>query len=82
MLNGSRGADAMRVEAIVKKSGWFIPNPGIAVGKEKHILLDITPVTTGNGSDDVFVQTAGMLKKAAVDGVAFQKKVRKEWARR
>ena len=69
----------MRVEAIVKKGGWFIPHPGFAVGKQKHILLDITPVTTGDVSDDVFVQAAGMLKKVTIDGVAFQKKLRKEW---
>ena len=69
----------MRVEAIVKKNGWFIPHPGFAVGKQKYILLDITPVTTGDVSDDVFVQAAGMLKKATIDGVDFQKKLRKEW---
>ena len=69
----------MRVEAIVKKGGWFIPHPGVEIGKQKHILLDITPVTTGNLSEDVFVQAAGMLKKATIDGVAFQKKLRKEW---
>jgi hypothetical protein len=34
----------MRVEAIVKKDGWFIPHPGFAVGKQKHILLDIPPL--------------------------------------
>lgn len=72
----------MRVEAIVKKSGWFIPNPGFAVGKQKHILLDITPVATGNFTDDAFVQAAGLLKKAAIDGITFQKKLRKEWAGR
>lgn len=72
----------MRVEAIVKKDGWFIPHPGFEVGKRKHILLDITPVTTGEVSDDVFVQAAGMLKKTTIDGVAFQKKLRKEWDRR
>lgn len=72
----------MRVEAIVKKGGWFIPHPGVAVGKQKHILLDITPVATGEASDDVFLQAAGMLKKTAIDGVAFQKKLRKEWGGR
>ena len=69
----------MRVEAIVKKGGWFIPHPGVAIGKQKHILLDITPVTTGEVSDDAFVQAAGMLKKTTIDGVTFQKKMRKEW---
>ncbi len=69
----------MRVEAIVKKDGWFIPHPGIAVGKQKHIFLDITPVATGEISDDAFVQAAGMMKKTAIDGVGFQKKLRKEW---
>lgn len=69
----------MRVEAIVKKGGLFIPSPGFAVGKQKHILLDITPVTTEDVSGDAFVQAAGMLKKAAIDGVTFQKKLRKEW---
>ena len=69
----------MRVEAIVKKGGWFIPHPGIAVGNQKHILLDITPVATGEVSDDAFVQAAGMLKKTTIDGVTFQKKLRKEW---
>jgi len=72
----------MRVEAIVKKGGWFIPHPGIAVGKQKHILLDITPIATGEVSDDAFVQAAGILKKATIDGVSFQKKLRKEWDRR
>ena len=56
----------MRVEAIVKKDGWFIPHPGIAVVKQKV-------------SNDAFVQAAGMLKKATIGGVAFQKKLRKEW---
>lgn len=69
----------MRVEAIVKKDGWFIPHPGIAIGKQKHILLDITPVVTGEESDDAFVHAAGILKKATIDGVKFQKKMRKEW---
>jgi len=69
----------MRVEAIVKKDGWFIPHPGIAIGKQKHILLDITPVVTGEVSDDAFVQAAGILQKAAIDGDKFQKKMRKEW---
>ena len=69
----------MRVEAIVKKDGWFIPHPGIAIGKQKHILLDITPVVTGEVSDDAFVHAAGILKKATIDGVKFQKKMRKEW---
>ena len=69
----------MRVEAIVKKGGWFIPHPGVEVGKQKHILLDITPVTTGDVSDDAFVQAAGMLKKTTIDGVTFQKNLRKEW---
>ncbi len=69
----------MRVEAIVKKGGWFIPHPGFAVGKQKHILLDITPVAAGDVSDDAFVQAAGMLKKTTIDGVTFQKKMRKEW---
>jgi len=69
----------MRVEAIVKKGGWFIPHPDFAVGKQKHILLDITPVTTGEVSNDAFVQAAGMLKKTTIGGVAFQKKMRKEW---
>jgi len=72
----------MRVEAIVKKDGWFIPHPGVEVGKQKHILLDITPVTTGEVSNDVFVQAAGLLKKTTIDAVAFQKKLRKEWDRR
>lgn len=69
----------MRVEAIVKKNGWFIPRPGFAVGNQKHILLDITPVTTEEVSDDAFLQAAGMLKKTTIGGVAFQKKLRKEW---
>lgn len=69
----------MRVEAIVKKDGWFIPHPGISVGKKKHILLDITPVVSGENNGDAFVQAAGMLKKDITDGVAFQKKLRKEW---
>jgi hypothetical protein len=69
----------MRVEAIVKKDGWFIPNPGFSVGKQKHILLDITLVTSGEVSDDAFVQAAGMLKSTTIGGVTFQKKVRKEW---
>jgi len=66
------------VAILFKKGDWFIPHPDFAVGKQKHILLDITPVTTGDVSDDVFVQAAGMLKKATLDGVAFQKKLRKE----
>ena len=65
-------ANNMRVEAIVKKGGWFIPNPGLTIGKQKHILLDITPVTTEEVSSDTFVQAAGILKKATIDGVAFQ----------
>ena len=69
----------MRVEAIVKKKGWFIPNPSIATGKQKHILLDITPVTTAQESDDAFIQAAGMLKKTALDGITFQNNIRKEW---
>jgi len=69
----------MRVEAIVKKGGWFIPNPDFAVGKQKHILLDITPVITEEVSGDAFVQAAGMLNKTTIGGVAFQKKMRKEW---
>lgn len=69
----------MRVEAIVKKDGWFIPIPGFAVGKQKHILLDVTPVTTEEVSNDAFMQAAGILKKTTIDGVAFQKKLRKEW---
>ncbi len=72
----------MRVEAIVKKDGWFIPRPGLAVGKGKLILLDITPVVAGEVSDDAFVQAAGILKKASIDGVKFQKTMRKEWAGR
>jgi len=72
----------MRVEAIVKKGGWFIPNPGIAVGKQKHILLDITPVAIEDVSGDAFAQAAGMLKKATIDGVSFQNKLRKEWSGR
>ena len=74
-----KGAKNMRVEAIVKKGGWFIPHPGIEIGDQKHILLDITPVTTDEVSDDAFVQAAGMLKKTTIDGVTFQKKMRKEW---
>lgn len=74
-----KGANNMRVEAIVKKGGWFIPHPGVAIGKQKHILLDITPVTTGEVSDDTFVQAAGLLKKTTIDGVTFQKRMRKEW---
>ena len=72
----------MRVEAIVRKGGWFIPNPGVEIGKQKHILLDITPFTTGEVSEDAFIQAAGMLKKTTIDGVAFQKKLRKEWGGR
>lgn len=68
----------MRVEAIVKKGGWFIPHPGVAIGKQKHILLDVTPVTD-EVSDDAFVQAAGMLKKTTIDGITFQKRMRKEW---
>ena len=71
----------MRVEAIVKKGGWFIPNPGIAVGTQKHILLDITPVITADVAD-AFVQAAGLLKNSAIDGVTFQNNLRKEWERR
>ena len=52
----------MRVEAIVKKGGWFIPHPGVEIGTQKHILLDITPVTTENLSDGVFVQAAGVCR--------------------
>lgn len=63
----------MRVEAIVKKDGLFIPHPGITFGKQKHILLDITPVSTDDVSEDAFVQAAGMLKKTTVDGDALQK---------
>ena len=73
------GKNIMRVEAIVKKDGWFIPHPGFPVGRQKHILLDITPVTAEAVSDDVFVQAAGILKKTTIDGAAFQKKLRKEW---
>ncbi len=69
----------MRVEAIVKKGGWFIPNPGLTFGKQKHILLDITPVATEEVPNDAFVQAAGMLKKTTIGGVAFQKKMRTEW---
>lgn len=69
----------MRVEAIVKKGDWFIPNPGVTIGKPKHILLDIAPVTTDEVPDDAFVQAAGMLKKSTIDGVTFQKRIRKEW---
>jgi len=69
----------MRVEAIVKKGGWFIPHPGLTFGKQKHILLNITPVTTEEVPNDAFVQAAGMLKKTTIGGVAFQKKMRKEW---
>ncbi len=72
----------MRVEAIVKKSGWFIPNPGIPVGRQKQILLDITPVIPENNQNDAFIQAAGILKKTAIDGVAFQKKLRREWVKR
>ncbi len=72
----------MRVEAIVKKGGWFIPHPGIKIGNQKQILLDITPVFAGDISDDVFMQAAGMLKKNKIDGVDFQKKLRKEWDER
>ena len=74
-----KDSNNMRVEAIVKKGGWFIPHPNFEVGKQKNILLDITPVVTGDVSDDPFVQAAGMLKKTTIDGVAFQKKLRKEW---
>jgi hypothetical protein len=69
----------MRVEAIVKKDGWFIPHPGLTVGKGKRILLDITPVITGEVSDDAFMQAAGIIKKATIYGVKFQNKMRKEW---
>lgn len=69
----------MRVEAIVKKGDWFIPNPEVTIGKQKHILLDITPVTTDEVPDDAFVQAAGMLKRSTIDGVTFQKRIRKEW---
>ena len=72
----------MRVEAIVKKGGWFIPSPGFAVGERKHILLDITPVAAEDISGDAFAQAAGMLKKTTIDGVSFQKKLRKEWDKR
>ena len=70
----------MRVEAIVKKDGLFIPSPGIDFGKQKHILLDITPVTTKDMSD-AFVQAAGILRQGSIDGVAYQKKLRNEWDR-
>lgn len=63
----------------MKKDGWFIPHPGVAIGNQKHILLDVTPVSTTDVADDPFVQAAGMLKNAPIDGVVFQKKVRKEW---
>lgn len=69
----------MRVEAIVKKGGLFIPHPGVALGSQKHILLDITPVVTDDAPGDIFLQAAGLLKKTTIDGVAFQKKLRKEW---
>ena len=78
-VNKHREELSMRVEAIVKKGGWFIPNPGVAVGKQTHILLDVTPVTTADVSDDAFVRAAGLLKNATIDGVTFQKKLRKEW---
>lgn len=68
----------MRVEAIVKEGGLFIPNPGIAFGRKKHIFLDITTVISPPTSD-AFVQAAGLLKTTAIDGVAFQKKIRNEW---
>lgn len=71
----------MRVEAIVKEGGLFIPNPGIFLGRKKHIFLDITPVTS-SAPTDAFVQAAGLLKTAAIDGVAFQKKIRTEWENR
>jgi hypothetical protein len=64
-IQRKRRTNTMRVEAIVKKGGWFIPHPGVAIGNQKHILLDITPVTTAEVEDDAFVQAAGMLKKAA-----------------
>ena len=69
----------MRVEAIIKEGGLFIPNPGFTVGKQKFILLDITPVIEEDVSGDAFVQAAGILKGATIEGVAFQKKLRKEW---
>jgi len=71
--------NTMRVEAIVKKGGLFIPYPGVTPGKQKHILLDITPVVTDDSPGDVFLQAAGILKKKRLDGVTFQKKLRKEW---
>ena len=71
----------MRVEAIVKKDGLFIPSPGFDVGKRKHILLDISPVLSSDTSDS-FIQAAGILKKKAIDGVVFQKKLRNEWGER
>lgn len=71
----------MRVEAIVKKGGLFIPNPGIPTGSMKQILIDIQPVLPST-SNDPFEKAAGILKTAAPDGIEFQKKMRKEWKNR
>lgn len=71
----------MRVEAIVKKSGLFIPSPGFPLGKQKQILVDIVPVPAATEADP-FVQAAGLLTATAPDGVNFQKKLRAEWKER
>lgn len=71
----------MRVEAIVKKGGLFIPNPGISTGKLKQILIDIQPVSARDEIDP-FAAAAGILQTSALDGVEFQKKARDEWKKR
>ena len=68
----------MRVEAIVRKNGLFIPNPGFYVGKQKNILVDLNLVSSEDESDS-FIQAAGILKNTTVNAIVFQKKLRKEW---
>jgi hypothetical protein len=81
MLETVEGSACMRVEAIVKKGGLFIPNPGIPTGNMKQILIDIQPVTPLSPNDP-FETAAGLLKTAAPDGVEYQKKIRSEWKKR
>lgn len=68
----------MRVEAIVKDGGLFIPKPGFPINDHLKFVLDIEPITIFK-KDEVMLQAAGILKKRPVDGIAFQKKLRKEW---
>ena len=68
----------MRVEAIVKDGGLFIPKPGFPIADRASFLLDIEPVKSPQ-EDRVLLQAAGILNKRPVDGVKFQKKLRQEW---